>query len=215
MIKKGKTYPINEAIKLIKEESKEKFDPSIEVHLRLGIDAKKGDQQVRGSVSLPHGSGKAVRVAVFAEGDELKAAKQAGADLVGGEDLIETINKTNKIDFDVAVAQPQIMSKLAKIAKILGPKGLMPSPKDGTVSKNAAKVVSELKAGKLSFKNDDSGIIHTLVGKKSFSDEKLEENFNTLLETVKKMKPTGIKGEYLKSIYINTSMGPSAKITIQ
>jgi len=208
------TYTIDEAIAKVKEQAKEKFDSSIEVHFNLGIDAKKGDQQVRGSISLPHGSGKSVRIAVFADGDDLKVAKEAGADLTGGEDLIADIGKSGKIDFDVAVAHPTIMSKLAKIAKILGPKGLMPSPKDETVTTNIAKTVQELKSGKVSFKNDDTGNLHTVIGKKSFTDEKLAENFQALFAKIKKIKPTGVKGEYIKGVYINSTMSPSFKISL-
>lgn len=213
MIDKAQTYPIQEAVALVKEAAKEKFDSSVEVHFRLGIDPKKGEQQVRGSISLPHGSGKTVTVAVFADGDDLKAAQEAGADLAGGEDLIEKIKTSGKIDFDVAVAHPSIMPKLAQIAKILGPKGLMPSPKDDTVTQHVAKAVGELKAGKISFKNDETGNLHTIIGKKSFDDQKLAENYKALVEAVKKMKPTGMKGEYIKGVYINTSMSPSAKVS--
>lgn len=212
MIEKEKTYPIEEAIRLVKETAKEKFDSSVEVHFRLGIDPKKGEQQVRGSVALPHGSGKSVTVAVFADGEEAKSGKEAGADFVGGEDLIEKIKTTGKIEFDVAVATPAIMPKLAQIAKILGPKGMMPSPKDETVTQHVGKAVSELKAGKISFKNDETANLHTIIGKKSFDDAKLAENFKVLLDSVKKMKPQGVKGEYIKGVFINTSMSPSAKV---
>jgi large subunit ribosomal protein L1 len=208
------TFTINEALVKLKEQAKEKFDSSIEVHFNLGIDAKKGDQQIRGSISLPHGSGKSVRVAAFAEGDDLKQAKEAGADLAGGEDLIAEIGKSGKLDFDVAVAHPTIMSQLAKIAKILGPKGLMPSPKDETVTPNVAKTVKELKNGKISFKNDDTGNLHTVIGKKSFTDDQLAENFNALIEKIMKSKPLGVKGEYIKAVYINSTMSPSFKINL-
>ncbi len=213
-IDKEKSYPVEEALKLVKENAKEKFDASVEVHFRLGIDPKKGDQQVRGSVSLPHGSGKTVRVAVFAEGVDAKEARDAGADFAGGEELIEEIKSSGKTEFDVAVAQPQIMAKLAKIAKVLGPRGLMPSPKDDTVTANVVKAVSDLKAGKVSFKNDDTGNVHTIIGKVSFDVDKLVDNFEELLDTVTKLKPSGAKGVYIRSVSVSSSMGKGVKVQI-
>ncbi len=210
--KKDIKYPIEEAIKLVKENAKEKFDASVEVHFRLGIDPKKGDQQVRGSVPLPHGSGKSVRVAVFAEGMDAKEARDAGADVAGLDDLIDEIKTSGKADFDVAVAQPQVMAKLAKIAKILGPRGLMPSPKDDTVTQNVVKAVKDLKGGKVSFKNDDTGNVHTIIGKVSFDVDKLVDNFNELLDTIKKLKPSGAKGVYMKGISVSSSMGKGFKV---
>lgn len=210
---KEQQYPIAEAVAIVKERAKEKFDASVEVHFRLGIDPRKGEQQVRGSVALPNGSGKSVHVAVFAEGAEAEEAKKAGADIVGGEELIAEIKSTGKIEFDVAIAPPSMMSKLAQIAKVLGPRGLMPSPKDDTVTQNIGKAVSELKAGKISFKNDETGIVHTTIGKTSFEPEKLVENYKTLFDTIKKMKPQGQKGDYLRSVSISSTMGPGVKVS--
>jgi len=204
--------PIAEAIKKVKEISTEKFDASIEAHVRLGIDISKSDQHVKGSATLPHGSGKKVKVAVFVSSDLEKKAKEAGADIVGGEDLIEKIQKTKKCDFDVAIATPDMMRHLSKVAKILGPKGLMPNPKTGTVDPDPVKVLNELQSGKINFKNDPAGIIHQQIGKKSYDDEKLVENFNVLMEAIKKVKPAKIKGEYIKGITVCSSMGPGVKV---
>jgi len=211
---KTKAYTIEEAIKLTKELSKTKFDASVEVHMRLGIDTKKGDQQIRGAISLPNGTGKSVRVAAFVTEANEDAAKKAGADLIGNEDLIEEIKRTEKTDFQVAVAEPAMMKNLAKIAKILGTRGLMPSPKNETVTPNPAKAIEELKKGKISYKNDDTGNIHVAIGKTSFDDIKLVENFNTLVEAIKKAKPNKSKGIYLKNISLSSSMGPGIKISI-
>jgi large subunit ribosomal protein L1 len=209
-----KTYNIADAIGLIKKSHKAKFDATVEAHFRLGIDNKKGEQQVRGAVSLPHGTGKSVKVAAFVSPANEKAVKEAGADLVGGEELIAEIKKTEKTDFQVAVAEPDMMKNLAQIAKILGTRGLMPSPKNDTVSPNPAKMVAELKKGKISFKNDNTGNIHTVIGKISFDDTKLVENFNVLLETIKKSKPSSTKGVYIKNVSLNSTMGPGIKISV-
>ncbi len=211
---KEKKYPIVEAIEWVKKLSKEKFDPSIEAHFRLGIDPKKGDQQIRSAVALPHGTGKQIKVAAFVETDKEKEVKEAGADLVGGEELINKIKETEKTDFDVAVAQPVMMKQLSVIAKILGTRGLMPSPKNETVTNDPAKAVKELKKGKVSFKNDNTGNIHVALGKKSFSQEQLLENFNTLLSAIQKAKPSGAKGTYIKNISIKSSMGPGVKVSL-
>jgi len=211
---KNKTYGIDEAIELSKRMSKAKFDASVEVHFRLGIDTKKGDQQVRSAISLPHGTGKTVRVAAFVSAANESACREAGADLVGGDELIAEIKKTEKTDFDVAVSEPEMMRKLAPIAKILGTRGLMPSPKNETVTPNPAKAVLELKKGKVSFKNDDTGNIHVAIGKVSFDSPKLAENFKTLTEAVKKAKPTKSKGVYIKNIAISTTMGPGIKVSV-
>ena len=211
---KTKSYPIEEAVELTKKLSKTKFDASIEAHLRLGIDAKKGDQQVRGALNLPHGTGKVIKIAAFVSSENEKDVKKAGADLVGGEDLIEKIKKTEKTDFEVAVAEPAMMKNLAKIAKILGTRGLMPSPKNETVSQAPAKTVEELKKGKISFKNDDTGNIHVLIGKTSFTDNKILENYQALLAGIKKAKPASSKGIYIKNISLSSSMGPGIKINI-
>ena len=194
--------------------SKTKFDASVEVHFRLGIDPKKGDQQIRTAVSLPHGTGKSVRVAAFVSPEKEKEAKAAGADLIGNEDLIAEIKKTEKTDFEVAVAEPAMMKNLAQIAKILGTRGLMPSPKNETVTPNPAKAIKELKKGKVSFKNDDTANIHVAIGKVSFSDEQLTDNYTAILDAIKKLKPAKSKGVFLKNITITTSMGPGVRVEI-
>ncbi len=209
---KEKTYSIAEAIEICKKNHKAKFDASIEVHFRLGIDNKKGDQQVRSAVSLPNGTGKTVRIAAFVSSAKEKEVKEAGADLVGGDDLIEEIKKTEKTNFDIAIAEVDMMKNLAKIAKILGTRGLMPSPKNETVTNNPAKTVAELKKGKVSFKNDDTGNVHAIIGKVSFENKALEENFNTLLEAIKRAKPASSKGIYIKNVSLNSTMGKGIKV---
>ncbi|MBA3047600.1 50S ribosomal protein L1 [Patescibacteria group bacterium] len=209
---KTKTYEIQKAIELTKQLSKTKFDASVEVHFRLGIDPKKGDQQIRSTVSLPHGTGKTIKVAAFVSAENEKSAKEAGADYVGGEELIAKIKKTEKTDFQVAVAEPAMMKNLSQIAKILGTRGLMPSPKNDTVTQDPAKTITELKKGKVSFKNDDTGNIHVAIGKISFDDRQLLENYETLLETIKKSKPSSSKGIYMKNVSISSSMGPGIRI---
>jgi len=207
-----KAYPLEEAVKLAKETSNVNFDASIELHIKLGIDPKKGDQQVRGTVTLPHGTGKTKKIAVFTNNE--KEAKDAGADIVGGKELIEKIKKTQKTDFDVAVAAPEIMKELSSIAKILGTRGLMPSPKNETITANIKKTVEELKKGKISFKNDDTGNVHLSVGKTSFNDKKLIENIKTFLEAIKKFKPVSAKGTYIQNVVLTSSMGPGIKIAV-
>lgn len=211
---KTKSYPIAEAVELTKKLSKTKFDASVEIHFRLGIDTKKGEQQIRAAVSLPHGTGKTVRVAAFVSPGKEKEVREAGADIVGGEELIAEIKKTEKTDFQVAVAEPMMMKNLAQIAKILGTRGLMPSPKNETVTPNPAKAVAELKKGKVSFKNDDTGNVHVAIGKVSFDGKKLVENYETILSAIKKAKPGSSKGIYLRNISINTTMGPGLKVSI-
>lgn len=211
---KSKTYPIVEAIELAKKSSKTKFDAAVEIHFHLGIDAKKGEQQVRLAVSLPHGTGKTVKVAAFVAPDKEKETRAAGADYAGGEDLINEIKKTEKTDFQVAVAEPAMMKNLAPIAKILGTRGLMPSPKNETVTTDPAKAVAALKKGKISLKNDDSGNLHAAIGKISFAPEKLVQNFETLLEAVKKAKPAASKGIYLKNVSLSSTMGPGIKVAL-
>ena len=207
-----KVYSIGEAIELAKATSTVKFDATVEVHIKLGINPKKSDQQIRSSVSLPYGTGKTVKIAVIADNNEQqKAAKAAGADLVGEADLIENIKK-GKIEFDILVATPAAMRLLAPVAKVLGPKGLMPNPKDGTVTQNVAEAVTNLKKGKINFKNDDSANIHTLIGKVSFDKEKLVANFLALLDGVLKAKPSSAKGNYIKNVSLSTSMGPGIKV---
>lgn len=211
---KNKAYSIEEAIEFTKKLSKTKFDASIEVHFRLGIDPKKGDQQIRTAVSLPHGTGKTIKVAAFVALEKEKEVKAAGADYVGGEDLIAEIKKSKKTDFAVAVAEPAMMKSLSAIAKILGTRGLMPSPKNETVTADPAKTVAELKKGKISFKNDDTGNIHVAIGRISFDSKKLIENYNILLGTVKKVRPASVKGTYIKNITISSSMGPGVKTEV-
>lgn len=211
---KTKAYPIKEAILLAKKISTIKFDGSIEAHFRLGIDPKKGDQQIRSAVSLPHGTGKTVRVAAFVSADKEKEVKAAGADIVGGEELIAKIKKTEKTDFEVAVAEPAMMKNLAQIAKILGTRGLMPSPKNETVTLNPAQAVAELKKGKVSFRNDDTGNIHVAIGKLSFDAEKLVENFAVLVDAIRKTKPATSKGLYIKNLSLNSTMGPGIKVAL-
>ena len=209
-----KTYSIEEALEIVKKLTKTKFDASVEVHFRLGINTKKGDQQVRGAVSLPNGTGKTIKVAAFVSAENEKAVKAAGADFVGGEELIAEIKKTEKTDFQVAIAEPALMKNLAVIAKILGTRGLMPSPKNDTVTTSPAKTVEELKKGKISFKNDDTANVHTVIGKASFDTNKLIENYQTLLETIKKAKPASSKGTFIKNISVSSSMSAGVKVSV-
>lgn len=213
-IDKNQTYEIAEAVKLVKETSKVKFDAAVEVHANLGIDPKKGDQIIRGSVVLPHGTGKTIRLAAFVTDAQAKEAKEAGADVVGGEDLINEIKKTGKTDFDLAVTTPDMMKNLAVIARVLGQKGLMPNPKTGTIGPDLKKMISELKKGKVSYKNDNTSNVHLMIGRVSFDDKNLAENFETFLDSLKKAKPQSMKGTYIKSLNIASSMGPSIKVKI-
>lgn len=210
----NKAYSIAAAVELAKKLSRTKFDASMEIHFHLGIDTKKGEQQVRLAVSLPHGTGKIIKVAAFVTSAKEEETRQAGADYVGGEELINQIKKTEKTDFQVAVAEPALMKNLAAIAKILGTRGLMPSPKNETVTVNPAKAVAELKQGKISLKNDDTGNVHVVIGKVSFDTGKLVENFETLLDAVRKAKPPTSKGVYLKNIFLSSTMGPGLKIAL-
>ncbi len=214
-VDKTKVYSLDEAIKLVKETSNVKFDASVEAHIKLGIDPKKSDQQIRSTVSLPHGTGKTKKVAAFVDANDEKAAKEAGADFVYTEEDIKKIKDTGKVEFDVAVATPSMMPKLAVAAKVLGPKGLMPNPKTGTVGPDVKKLITDLKKGKASFKNDDAGIIHQSIGKVSFDEQKLKENFNELIDALKKAKPTSAKGTYIKSAHLTSSMGPGIKVAIE
>lgn len=209
---KTKTYPLSEAIDLVKKFSKTKFDSSVEVHFKLGLDTKKGDQQIRSAISLPHGTGKSVKIAAFVTPEHEKAAREAGADYVGGEDLIAEIKKTEKTDFQVAVAEPALMKNLGSIAKILGTRGLMPSPKNETVTVNPVQAIAELKKGKISFKNDDTANVHVAIGKVSFEPKQLLENLESVISAVKKAKPSSSKGIYVKSATVCSTMGPGIKI---
>jgi large subunit ribosomal protein L1 len=186
----------------------------VEIHAKLGIDPKKGEQQVRGTISLPHGTGKTKRVAAFVNGEKMKDAKEAGADIVGAEEVIDELAKSGKIDFDIAVATPDMMPKLAKVAKILGPRGLMPNPKTDTVGTNVKKMVEELKKGKISFKNDDTGNVHISVGKASFSETQLTENINAALDALRKAKPASAKGSYFGNVTLSSTMGPGIKVQV-
>lgn len=204
---------ITEAIAEVKKNAKAKFDESVEAHFRLNIDPKKSDQQVRGVAILPHGTGKSVKIAVFTT-TQKKEAEEAKANIVGGEELIEKIRTTGKIDVDVAIATPEMMPKLATIAKILGPKGLMPNPKNQTVTPKVGAVIESLKKGRADFKNDNSGNIHQSIGKISFDEAKLVENFNALVESIRKSRPEAVKGRFVKSTAICSTMGKSVKINI-
>jgi len=206
-------YTLDEAIALVKETSNVKFDASIELHARLGIDPKKGEQQIRSTVTLPHGSGKTISVLAIVEDDKVKEVKAAGAAKVGGIEVIDEINKSKKCDYDVVVTTPGMMKDIAKIAKILGPKGMMPNPKDETVTANPAKVIGELSKGKVSYKNDSTSNIHLAIGKVSFEDAQIKENINAVLDSLKKNKPASIKGVLIKSLGICSAMGPCIKFT--
>jgi large subunit ribosomal protein L1 len=209
---KTKLYPIDEAIKLVKENAKAKFDESLEVHIRLGIDTAKGEQQIRGTVALPNGTGKTKKVAVFTLNE--KEAIAAGADMAGGKDLIDKIRTTGAVDFEVAVATPEMMKELSQVAKILGPKGLMPSPKNQTVTTDVAKTIKELKGGRISFKNDETANLHQMIGKVSWDADKLKENFVAFVEAVRKAKPASVKGVYLKQVVVCSTMGPGVKVEV-
>ena len=212
LIEKNKTYDPAEALALVCQTSKAKFDETIELHLRLGVDSRHADQQVRGAVVLPNGTGKTVRTLVFAKGDKADAARAAGADYVGELDMVEKITKENWFEFDVVIASPDMMGVVGRLGKILGPKGLMPNPKAGTVTPDVAKAVVEAKAGKIEYRLDKTNIIHCPIGKASFGPEKLVENFNTLLGAVIKAKPAAAKGQYIKSCVVATTMGPGIKV---
>ncbi|MDD2807965.1 MAG: 50S ribosomal protein L1 [Patescibacteria group bacterium] len=211
-IDQNKAYPIAEAIKLAKETSLSKFDGSLEVHVRLGVNTAKSDQQVRSAVTLPHGTGKTKKIAAFVGPEKEKDAQEAGADIVGGQELIDEIKKTGKVNFEVALATPDMMPKLAIIAKILGPKGLMPSPKNDTITTNLKKTITDLKKGKVNFKSDDTGNVHQSIGKISFTDDQLAQNYKTLIDAIRKAKPATAKGTYLLNISIASTMGPGIRV---
>ena len=207
-----KLYDTAEALDLCTKTGKAKFDETVEVHVRLGVDSRHADQQVRGAVVLPNGTGKKVRVAVFAKGDKVQAAIDAGAEIVGGEDLMERIQKENFMEFDVVIASPDMMGIVGRLGKILGPRGLMPNPKAGTVTPDVARAVTEAKAGKIEYRLDKTNIIHCPIGKVSFGVEKLQQNFDTLLGAIVKAKPAAAKGQYVKSCVVATTMEPGIKI---
>ena len=212
LLEKNKMYDPAEALALVCQTSKAKFDETIEIHIRLGVDSRHADQQVRGAVVLPNGTGKTARVLVFAKGDNIQKAEQAGADYVGGVELAEKIQKENWFDFDVVIASPDMMGTIGRLGKVLGPKGLMPSPKAGTVTNDVAKAVLEAKAGKIEYRLDKTNIIHCPIGKASFGAEKLQANFDTLVGAVIKAKPAAAKGQYIKSCVLASTMGPGIKI---
>jgi len=212
LVDRTKLYDPDEAMATVVKTATAKFDETVEVHVRLGVDSRHADQQVRGAVILPNGTGKNVRVAVFAKGDEAKAAEAAGADIVGAEDLVARIQGEGFMDFDVAIAAPNTMGLVGRLGKILGPRGLMPSPKAGTVTPDVGRAVTEAKAGKIEYRLDKTNIIHCPIGKASFGPEKLQENFNTLLDAIIKAKPAAAKGQYVRSCVIATTMGPGVRI---
>jgi len=214
LVDRKKLYAPIDAVELVKKTSTSKFDGAIEAHLNLGIDVKKGDQQVRSTIIFPHSAGKTKKVIAFVAADKEKDAKDAGADIVGAETLIDEIAKSGKMDFDVAVATPDMMPKLAKIAKILGPAGLMPNPKTDTVGPNVKKMVEEIKKGKVAFKNDATANLHLAIGKVSMDAKDVLANFVTLIESVKKAKPSSSKGTYIKSVTLKATMGPGVKVDV-
>ena len=211
-IEKSKLYDVSEAMAKVVEAGAAKFDETVEVHVRLGVDGRHADQQVRGAIVLPNGTGKEVKVLVFAKGDKATEAENAGADYVGADELAEKIQKENWFDFDVVVATPDMMGVVGKLGKVLGPKGMMPNPKSGTVTMDLAKALEEIKAGKVEYRLDRQNIVHTVIGKKSLGAEKLEENFKALMDAIIKAKPATAKGQYLKSVSVATTMGPGVKV---
>lgn len=212
LVDRTNLYDVEEAVSIIKKTANAKFDETIEAHIKLGVDGRHADQQVRGAVVLPHGTGKKVRVLVFAKGDKVEEAQAAGADFVGGQELVPKIQNEGWLDFDVVVATPDMMGVVGRLGKVLGPKGLMPSPKAGTVTMDVTKAVNEIKAGKIEYRLDKTNIIHCPIGKASFGAEKLQENFNALMSAIVKAKPAAAKGQYLKSVVVASTMGPGIKI---
>ena len=212
LIEKTRLYDADEALALVCKAASAKFDETVELHVKLGVDSRHADQQVRGAIVLPHGTGKTVRTLVFCKEDKYEAAKAAGADYVGGADYVEKITKENWFDFDVVIATPDMMGVIGRLGKVLGPKGLMPNPKAGTVTMDVAKAVTEAKAGKIEYRLDKTNIIHCPIGKASFGAEKILDNFNTLVGAVVKAKPASAKGQYIKSCVVASTMGPGVKI---
>lgn len=213
LLEAGKLYTVDEAVELVKKTATAKFDETVEMHVRLGVDPKYADQQVRGAIVLPNGTGKTKRVLVFAKGEKVQEAEKAGADFVGAEDLADKI-KGGWFDFDVAVASPDMMGVVGKLGKLLGPRGLMPNPKLGTVTPDLAKAIAEQKAGKVEYRTDKAGNIHCPIGKASFEADKLKENYQTLLDTLIRVKPAAAKGQYVRSITLSATMGPGVPITV-
>ena len=214
LIETGKFYDVDEAVAVAVKTGTAKFDETVEIHVRLGVDSRHADQQVRGAVILPNGTGKTVRALVFAKGDKADAAKEAGADYVGAEELVAKIQNENWLDFDVVIATPDMMGVVGRLGKVLGPRGLMPTPKAGTVTPDVAKAVTEAKAGKIEYRLDKTNIIHCPIGKVSFGPEKLKENLDALMTAIVKAKPAATKGQYIKSCVIATTMGPGIKLNV-
>ena len=214
LINKGESYEAKAALELIEKMPKAKFDETVEAHFKLGVDSKHADQQVRGVIVLPHGTGKTQRVLVFAKGDKAKEAEAAGADFVGAEELIPRIEKENWFDYDVIVATPDMMGIIGRLGKVLGPKGLMPNPKSGTVTMDVSKAVADIKSGKIEYRLDKNNIIHCPIGKVSFGTDKLAENYDALLSAIIKAKPAAAKGQYIRSIYVTSTMSPSVSVKI-
>ncbi len=214
LVDRGTMYDTAEAIALVKKTATAKFDETVEVHIRTGCDGRHAEQQVRGAVVLPNGTGKTVRVLVFAKGDKVNEAEAAGADYVGGDELIPKIQNEGWLDFDVVVATPDMMGVVGRLGKILGPKGLMPNPKAGTVTMDVTKAINDIKAGKIEYRLDKANIIHVPVGKTSFEESKLQENFDALMEAIVKARPSALKGQYLRSITLATTMGPGVKVNV-
>ena len=214
LIEKTKTYDLEEAVALVKKTASAKFDETIEAHFRLGVDGRHADQQVRGAVVLPHGTGKTVKVLVFAKGNKVDEALAAGADYAGGDELVPKIQNEGWLDFDVVVATPDMMGVVGRLGRVLGPKGLMPNPKAGTVTMDVTKAVNDIKAGKIEYRLDKSNIIHVPIGKASFTEEQLTDNFQTLIDAVVKAKPAAAKGQYIKSLVVASTMGPGVKLNV-
>ena len=212
LVDRTNLYDVEEAVSIIKKTANAKFDETIEAHIKLGVDGRHADQQVRGAVVLPHGTGKKVKVLVFAKGDKVEEAQAAGADFVGGQELVPKIQNEGWLDFDVVVATPDMMGVVGRLGRVLGPKGLMPNPKAGTVTMDVTKAVNDIKAGKIEYRLDKTNIIHVPVGKASFTEEQLADNFHTLMGAIVKAKPAAAKGQYLKSVTITSTMGPGIKL---
>jgi large subunit ribosomal protein L1 len=215
LVDRKKLYDAKEALDIIEKMPKPKFDETVELHVKLGVDSKQADQQVRGTTVLPNGTGKTLRVLVFAKGPKAEEAKKAGADFVGAEELIPKIQNENWFEYDVIVATPDMMGQLGKLGRVLGPKGLMPNPKTGTVTMDVAKAVDEIKKGKVTYRVDKEGNINVMIGKVSFEEDKLVENFRAIYNTIAKARPTTVKGAYMKNLVLSTTMGPGIKVTIE